>query len=309
MLLYKRGNLHINKSERQIAQSVEKEYGFRFSEHTTYGLGGRADVAYYPENFLQASAVYRYLVAEKIPFVVLGKGSDVLVSDRGFHGAVVCTEKLTGIVRLAPDRIFCLAGTSVSALLAYCRAHSLGGLEYLGGIPASIGGIVCMNAGAGGTYVESNVVSVKVCMGKIVNFSRKNCNFSKKHSTMRDINCLILGAELSVLPSSGEVIRQNTAFYRRRRAHLPSGRSCGCVFKNPDGLSAGKLIDDAGLKGKRIGGAVVSERHANFILNTGGSAEDVASLIRLVKREVYRVHGVSLDEEVVYIGEFNDSYG
>ncbi|MDE6105420.1 MAG: UDP-N-acetylmuramate dehydrogenase, partial [Clostridia bacterium] len=128
------------------------------------------------------------------------------------------------------------------------------------------------------------------------------------YSTMRDINCVILGAELKFTLQSATEIKEKINEYLERRRFHPKGRSCGCVFKNVNGISAGKLIDEAGLKGLSIGGATVSREHANFIINRGGKAEDVYLLIKEVKRRVFERTGIRLEDEVVYIGEFNDTF-
>lgn len=292
----------------KIFQSVRREENFNFSKHTTYGLGGAANVAYYPESEKQVKAVFDYLTANGETFVTLGNGSNVLVSDENFDGAVIVTKCLTGFRRTGENTFFCYAGTTVSALLKYCISNGFGGLEYLAGIPATLGGLLFMNGGAGGKYIESNVVKVKFYDGKIHSFSNKSCHFGNKYSTMRDINCIIIGAELKFIPQNSTDIKEKINEYLERRRFHPKGRSCGCVFKNLNGISAGKLIDEAGLKGLSIGGATVSREHANFIINRGGIAADVYLLIKEVKRRVFERTGIRLEDEVVYIGEFNDTF-
>lgn len=307
MLLYKSGILCVKRDGMPLIDRVEKSYNFLFSKNTTYGLGGSVDVCYYPKNIPQAVAVYDYLRLSGIRYVTVGNGSNILASDGHYCGAVVNTRKMKGIARIDENTLCCLAGTTVAELLAYCKRHNLSGLEYLYGIPATMGGIVFMNGGAGGTYINSNVLSVKIFYDKIVNLSNKNCNFCYKQSTMRDINSPILCVFLRVASAIPQIIEEKVNYYKLRRLHLPGGRSCGCVFKNPEGDSAGRLIEAAGLKGIRIGGARVSTEHANFIINSGATAADVARLISLVKKIVREKCGVTLEEEVVYIGEFNDS--
>ncbi len=309
MLSYKYSTKNIVGYLADPMKSVETERRFSFAKNTTYGLGGEATVAYYPKNLVEAQAVYSFLERKKFPFVTLGNGSNVLASSKPYNGAVVCLKKLKGIVRCSPEVIFVLAGTTVSELLSYCKSKCLGGLEYLYKIPATVGGIAFMNGGAGGKYVQSNVVAVKIFKGKINNLPVKKCNYGYKYSTMQDVNTPVLGVYLSVLPKSREEIEDELFRVKTARAHLPKGRSCGCVFKNGEDYSAGKIIDEAGLKGVRIGGAFVSERHANFIISDGGTAEDVASLIKFVKHVVFVRYGVELKEELRYIGEFNETDG
>ncbi|MDE7182661.1 MAG: UDP-N-acetylmuramate dehydrogenase [Clostridia bacterium] len=298
----------LDENSLKIFQSVRKEENFNFSKHTTYGLGGTANVAYYPENEKQVKAVYDYLTANGEKFVTLGNGSNLLASDKNYNGAVIVTKGLKGFLRTGENTFFCYAGTTVSALLKYCVSNGFGGLEYLAGIPATVGGLLYMNGGAGGTYIESNVVKVKFYDGRIHCFSNTSCHFGNKYSTMRGINCVILGAELKFTPQNGDEIKEKISGYLERRKFHPKGRSCGCVFKNVNGISAGKLIDETGLKGLSIGGAMVSCEHANFIINHGGKAADVYLLIKEVKRRVFERTGIRLEDEVVYIGEFNDTF-
>lgn len=306
MLLYKSGAVYATRSWSEGLKCVKTIKQFSFTKYTTYGLGGMADICYMPENIRQAVAVYKYLEQSNAKFITLGNGSNVLASDKRYHAAVVCTRRLKGIARINSTTICCLAGTTVAEILKYCLIHKLSGLEYLYGIPATIGGITYMNGGAGGCYVNSSIKAVKVFNGKITNLSNQSCNFGYKHSTMQDIKCAILCVFLSVKPDLPQIIVDNIEYFKARRQHLPKGKSCGCVFKNPGGVSAGKLIEDAQLKGMRIGGAFVSPQHANFIINDGGASNDVAQLINLVKRTVLEKSGIRLEEEVVYIGEFND---
>lgn len=293
----------MSKNTVNILKNVTKENDFSFANNTTYGLGGIARIAYFPKSIRQAEAVYKYLKSENMKFVILGSGSNVLASDKYFDGAVISTKCLTGTYRTGENRIFCRAGTKVSSLLKYCADKGFGGLEYLAGIPATIGGIVFMNGGACGKLISENVASVKLFDGKIINLSNKSCHFGHKYSIMRDINGIILGVELTFIPKNSDIVRQNIARVLEMRSGQPKGKSCGCVFKNTGGVSAGKIIDKAGLKGLAVGGARVSDEHANFIINNGACANDVYELIKEVKEKVFERTGVLLEEEVVYIGD------
>lgn len=288
----------------ELFKNVTVVKDFSFAKNTTYACGGSADVAYFPETVKQATAVYDYLVSTGKKFIVLGNGSNVLASDKNFEGAIISTKHLRGVSQNGENCVFCYAGTTVSELLKFCVGAGLGGLEYLAGIPATLGGLTLMNGGAGGVYVCENIINVMLYNGSILNFSNKKCNFGYKYSIMRDINCLILGVELRVFTQSSQKVRENISLYLERRKFHPKGASCGCVFKNRDSVSAGKLIEDCGLKGMSCGGAVVSEKHANFLINNGGSAADVYRLIGAVKQRVFERTGIMLEEEVVYIGDF-----
>lgn len=285
--------------------TVRGNGNFTFANNTTYGLGGKARVAYMPKNILQAQAAFCECSKQGGEFFVLGNGSNVLASDKAFDGNVISTKRLDGIIRQNDNKLFCLAGTKISVLLNYCRDRQLGGLEYLYGIPATIGGAAYMNAGVAGFSIGNNVAKVLIYDGKKRYLNQNMCDFAYRHSTMRDIKCIILAVIVKVKSMPLSEIEYRTDYFKQRRKHLPKGRSCGCVFKNPKGFSAGALIEQANLKGASIGSAFVSPDHANFIINNGSSAKDVKALIDLVKQTVRDKFGVELVEEVVYIGDFN----
>ena len=177
-------------------------------------------------------------------------------------------------------------------------------LEYLAGIPATIGGVAYMNAGARGRSISENIVYVRIFDGMFRNLTAEECNFTYKHSTMRDINCVICAVCLAFSRSTSEkvglAIKESLIF----RSALPRGRSCGCVFKNRRGVSAGKIIEAAEMGGVKFGSAQVSPVHANFIISSGSRSQDVYSLIKRVKCTVRRRMGLQLEEEVCYIGDF-----
>lgn len=282
---------------------IYRKLNFDFSKNTTYGLGGLCKVAYFPRTEKEAIKVFDTLKDYNQKFVVLGCGSNVLASDKYFNGAVISTSQLKGICR-TESGITCLSGTTVAELLSYCRENGLSGLEFLAGIPASIGGISFMNGGAGGKYISDILHSCTVYDDKLRIFSNKACNFSYKHSTMQDINGIILSCSLNLTNSTPQQVSENIVKYLSARSAHPKGKSCGCVFKNPEGYSAGKIIEYCGLKGFAFGGAKVSCEHANFIINEGAVSFDVYKLIKFVKKTVFDITGVVLEEEVVYIGDF-----
>ncbi len=298
MLLYKSGLSKYIKNPDRCSERV------KLSGLTTYGLGGYADSCYFPKSPYQAKRIYSYIKSRGEEPIILGNGSNILISDRGINLPVICLKKMSGIVRLSETRIYCLAGTKISEILQYCKKRSLSGIEYMYGIPASIGGAAFMNAGIGNCAISQNIVNIDyfgdIC-GKI---SSKYCKFGYRQSTMRNINGIILAVTLDLHFASPQEIEEKLNFFKIKREHLPKGRSCGCVFKNGADFSSGELIDKAGLKGTRIGGAYISEAHANFIINDGGSSDDVDSLIKFVKERVFHDFGVQLQEEVVYIGDF-----
>lgn len=306
MVLLRGRNLDINECA-AIIKNISKGSDFIFAKNTTYGLGGAAEIAYYPENLQEACALTEFLLKTNKEFCVIGGGSDILASDSGYEGAVISTKKLDKI-RYSNGYLYCQSGVKVSKLLSFCKERGLSGLEYLAGIPATVGGLAFMNAGISCRHIEQDIVSVYIFDGKLRKLSNVDCKFSNKHSTMRDIKCLILSMKLKIEQKSSEIVKQNIDYYLSRRSALPKGRSCGCIFKNPDNVtSAGKIIEMCGLKGYKFGCARVSCGHANFIINNGCSSSDIYSLIKYVKSEVYKKTRIALEEEVVYIGKFNDS--
>lgn len=289
-------------------KNIRHSDNFIFSEHTTFGLGGAAKEAYFPKTAEEACILFNYLNDNKIKYVIIGNCSNILVSDGGYDGSVLCTSDLNSLT-LNSETLYCEAGVTVGKLLNFCKKKGLSGLEYLAGIPASVGGLIYMNGGAAGSHIRDNIISVTIFDGEMRKLSLNECNFGNKHSIMRDINCIILGADLKIKYTSQDVVSKTIKQKLNERIAQPKGLSCGCVFINPDGLSAGKLIDKCGLKGQKIGGAFISPLHANFIINDGGTAADVRALILKAKKCVFEKTGIDLKEEVIYIGEFNDFNG
>ena len=307
MLSYKSGKICVDPP---VLLKRARIHDFAFSDYTTYGVGGGAAEAYFPRTVPEAMAVYDSVTERGMNMFVLSQGSNILASDKGFDGCVVCTRRLRGIVRTDKETVFCLAGTPVSHVLSYCISRGLGGLEYLAGIPAAIGGVAVMNGGAGGRYINTAIKAVRLYDGKLRNLSNENCNFSYKQSTMRNIKCIVTGVFLNVFADFPLGVKKRVQGYAARREHLPKGRSCGCVFKNPESvsegknLSAGALIEKCGLAGFGSARAFVSPVHCNFVLNNGACAKEIFDVIQSVKRLVLLRSGIGLEEEVVYVGDF-----
>lgn len=290
----------VNEAEK-LASKVPVIRNFSFSENTSFKCGGTAEKAYFPQTEREAQAVFFLLENSGGKYFILGAGSNVLAPDGVYEGDVICLKNLSHIERTGENSIFCLAGTKVAHLLSYCIKNGLTGLEYLAGIPATVGGVAYMNGGAGGRFIGSDVLNISFFDGKIHRFSNEFCNFGYKYSIMRDINGLITGVELKISPDSSVNVKKRISDFMFARSSQPKGASCGCVFKNPEGMYAGELIDRAGLKGLKIGSAHISKEHANFIINEGAVSSDVKKLIDLIKSEVFKKFSIKLEEEVVYI--------
>ncbi len=233
--------------------------------------------------------------------VVIGCGSKLLVSDDGYDGTVILM-RISGI-RRTDDGVYAYAGVPLPALSRYCENNSLKGLAWASGIPGTVGGAVKLNAGAFGFCIGDYVKSVDVFDGKgIVTLTKEELGLSYRQSNFDGI---VVGAELTLTEGSKEeLLELRRNYFLKRRSTQPRGFSCGSVFKNGD-LAAGHYIEQAGLKGLKQGGARISDKHANFIINDGcATSKDIYTLIRTAKAEVKSKFGVMLSEEVIYLGKF-----
>ncbi len=287
--------------------SIQREENYLFSRHTTMGIGGRAAVAVIPKDLEQLTFVLRSLYRYKIPYIVIGRGSNVLASDRGFEGVVIDVKRVN-ICRIDDNAcIEAQCGAKTDTLIRIATAAGLGGLSFLCGIPATVGGTVFMNAGVRNTHMSDVVTEVSVFQnGKVYVLSREDCSFEYKHTKFMDDSSVVLSARLQLIAEPAEKIKEDNERARLARKHLPKGKSMGCVFKNPSPTcSAGALIESCGLKGLFRGDLILSPDHCNFIINTGrASAREVCELIAFIKQSVYEKTGILLSEEIRYIGEF-----
>lgn len=263
---------------------------------TTVGAGGNAQYFARPETEEQFIALYKE--AEENAFI-LGKGSNVVFSDKGVKGFVISTENLNRI-SYANGILYIQCGASVAKILAFCRENDLGGAEFLCGIPASAGGLAVMNAGAFGREMKDVIAFVRIYREKVCTLSEKECGFSYRKSA---IGGAVLEVGIEVKRGFDRAFCEE--IIKKRREKQPVGKTFGSVFRNGQNYAAGELIERAGLKGFRVGGATVSEKHANFILNTGGAtAQNIYDLVLYIKKRVYGQFGVKLKEEVRFIGDF-----
>ena len=273
-------------------------------KHTSLGLGGKAE--YYLRPKTEREAVELLTLAEKyaLPVMAVGRGSNLLVGDKGIRGMVLSTERLDAL-RVNGETVTAYAGVKNADLIEQTRQAGLTGLEFLAGIPGSVGGGIVMNAGAFGKSLSDAVQSVDVIRrGRRQRLSAEACAFTYRGSGLSEGD-FILSARFRLERSSPDRVEALIAGYLEQRRRLqPAGKTCGSVFRNPEGASAGALIERAGLKGARVGGASVSLKHANFIVNEGTCAKDVLTLIGAIKNKIKEEFGVTLREEVVIVGEF-----
>ena len=274
---------------------------FSFAKHSSIGCGGESPVAFYPSTIEELCALVVKLKEEGIVFRVVGNLTNTLPPDERTDFVIICTKRLKGIS--LGEQVFVEAGVTSGVLLQACKTQGYSGAEFLTGIPCTLGGAAYMNAGADGRYIADILESVLVLRnGELCTLFPADCGYAYKQSVFMQNDDIILGASLRLQKASDEEISSRVRYYADRRAHLPAGKSMGCIFKNPDGKSAGQLIEGSGLKGMRIGGARVSTQHANFILNDGNATtKDICALITLIKNAVWAQYGVRLQEEIRYL--------
>ena len=277
------------------------------AKHTTLRVGGPADVYIEPASEADLAAVVKFCHERSLPFFVIGRGSNLLVRDGGFRGVIICLARANfSRIEVAGERLRCGAGAKLKKVAVEAKRNGLAGVEFLEGIPGSVGGALRMNAGAMGGATFDVVESVRLMdhAGKIQEYNSAGmpveyrcCPLLKDH--------IALGAVFKCQPAPREEIEQRMkAFSEKRWESQPAAPSAGCTFKNPPTIPAGKLIDELGLKGTRVGGAVVSAEHGNFIVNDGNAtARDVLELIAILKARVKEARGSELQTEVEIIGE------
>ena len=298
---------NIKKRLRSVMAGVKENEAM--SGHTTFKVGGPADIFLDPAGEEELQAAVSILKEAGLPFVVLGNGSNVLIRDGGIRGAVICLGR--GFDRISVEEekglVSAGAGALMSSVARAAADHSLTGLEFASGIPGSLGGGVFMNAGAYGGELSQAVVSVRALMpdGKIASFGAESLDMSYRHSIFSDNGGIILSADLQLKSGDPELIKETMKDLNRRRTEKQplNYPSAGSTFKRPKGHFAGKLIQDAGCMGLTVGGAQVSLKHAGFVINKGGAtARDILDLIKLVQMRVGEMFGVSLEPEVRIMG-------
>lgn len=283
--------------------------GEPMDKHTTFRVGGEAEVFLKIENEKQLAAVLKYLNIVEKPYFVLGNGSNLLVGDKGYRGAIL---KLEGDFKKLEVTGTCLragAGALLSQAAAEALRCGLCGMEFAAGIPGSVGGAVVMNAGAYGGEMADIVKTVRVMSkeGEILELDHATMEFAYRSSVIKNRPYIVLDTVFSLKEGDREEIEskmKELAEQRRQKQPLEFP-SAGSTFKRPEGYFAGKLIMDSGLRGFQIGGAKVSDKHCGFVINTGNAqAADVAELIEEVRERVHRNFGIWLEPEVIFLGDF-----
>ncbi|QCX34468.1 UDP-N-acetylmuramate dehydrogenase [Caloramator sp. E03] len=294
----------------ELEKIIDKEH-IRYNEpmknHTSFRVGGPADIFILPEKTWQVISAIKILKENSIPFFVMGNGTNLVVKDGGYKGAVI---KLTSInnIKVEGNKIRAQAGAFLSNVSIEALKNSLKGMEFASGIPGTVGGAVAMNAGAYGPEIKDIIESAVLTDydGNLYCFNKEELQLSYRSSIIQRENYIVLEATFALEKGDVIAIKNRMEELNRRRAEKQplNFPSAGSTFKRPEGHFAGKLIEDAGLKGYSIGGAKVSEKHAGFIINyNNATAKDVLELIKKVQEVVYEKFNVMLEPEIKIIGE------
>ena len=278
--------------------------------HTTFRIGGPAEVFIMPKSIKQVQMAVKICQEEQIPYFILGNGSNLLVSDRGYRGVIIQMDRNMGEIQLEGTEIQAAAGALLSSIAVAARRESLTGFEFAGGIPGTLGGAVVMNAGAYGGEIKDVLKEVTVMDGdgKIFTLPASELEMGYRTSIIQTAGYLVLSARITLSRGKEEDIKARTRELSEMRTQKQplDYPSAGSTFKRPEGYFAGKLIMDSGLRGYSVGGAMVSEKHCGFVINKGNAtAEDVVSLMKHVTEVVQEKYGVTLEPEVKFLGEFD----
>lgn len=279
------------------------------ASHTTFRIGGPADYFVMPENTQEITEVIKLCKEENTPYFILGNGSNLLVGDKGYRGVVIQLYKNFDGLEIQGTKVTAKAGAMLIRVAKEAGKAGLTGLEFASGIPGTIGGAMVMNAGAYGGEMKDVVTSVTILTkdGEVKKLSGEEMNFRYRGSVVEDEGCIVLEAEMELQEGNLEEIqaRIEELSVQRKTKQPIEYPSAGSTFKRPEGYFAGKLIMDSGLRGYKVGGAQVSEKHCGFVINAGGAtAADVMQLMKDVSDKVQAQFGVALEPEVKRLGEF-----
>lgn len=276
------------------------------SEHTTFQIGGPAEFYIYVKNIDELVAVLSVCKEQEMPYMIVGNGSNLLVSDEGIGGAVIRLDGDFRKIEVQGENIKCGAGASLTKLCLEAQRHSLTGLEFAYGIPGTVGGAAYMNAGAYGGEMK-DVVVYCTHLDKELNvsmFKAHELDLAYRHSAYMNDDYIILDVNFKLKTDDKDAIkaRMEELMQKRKDKQPLELPSAGSTFKRPEGAFAAALIDECGLKGRAVGGAQVSTKHAGFVVNTGGATcKDVLDLVEIIRKEVKEKTGFELNREIIHI--------
>lgn len=302
---------------KKVSKFIEenlKETIFRLNEdmklHTSFKTGGRADIFIEPGSIAELQILIKYFLTENIPYLIIGQGSNVIVSDQGLRLAVIKIGQNLNKCSAEGETVTAEAGAKLSEVALIAQQNSLTGMEFSSGIPGSIGGAVFMNAGAYGGEIKDILEEILILTkdGELKTRKTEELELGYRSSIMQNNGDIIVRARFHLNKGDKEEIKNKMAELNSKRELTQPLEypSAGSIFKRPEGHFTGKLIQDAGLKGFQIGGAQVSEKHAGFIINSGNAAtDDIINLIKHIQREIKSQFGVDLETEVRFVGDFD----
>ena len=275
-------------------------------KHTTYGIGGPAELMIFPKNKQDLINAIKIINESKMQLTILGSGSNVLISDNGIKGAVISLKNTLKNIEVNGTNLYAECGAMLGKMVKLAVKNNLIGLENLNGVPGTLGGALIMNAGAWGGEISENLVSVELISSKneLKKLLKEEINFSYRKSSF-DKDDILLSADFNLRKAKEDIINENfvKAQAGRKDSQPLNKRSAGSLFKNPKDNSAGKLIDEAGLKGYSIGDAKISDKHANFFINNGkASSDDMLNLIKKAHNTVKEQFSIKLELEVKLMG-------
>lgn len=296
----------------QLITVIEKERILTeepMKKHTTFRVGGNADYFVMPKNAKEVKEIVRICQSAEVPYYILGNGSNLLVSDKGYRGVMLQIYKQMNGIWIEEDRVKVQAGALLARVGSMALEAELTGFEFAAGIPGTVGGAIAMNAGAYGGEMKDIIVSATVLTpeGEIVTFNKEELELGYRTSVVAKKGYIVLEAEYQLQRGSREQIRAKMDELKTQRVTKQPLEypSAGSTFKRPEGYFAGKLIQDAGLRGFQVGGAQVSEKHCGFVINKEqATAADIKNLMEQVSEQVLQKFGVKLEPEVKILGEF-----
>ena len=286
--------------------TISYEANATLANLTTFKIGGLADVIVYPTTAAQLLELAKMRLLYNVPYIIIGGGSNILISDEGFRGLVIAPRLQSLTVQ--NNTLKSGASVGLQQLIQFAAKNGLSGLEHLVGIPGSVGGALAGNAGTAHKWINASVSSLTAINFKTATeqqFTEKECQYGYRTSIFKNSDLRIIAEGTFVLqPKPILEIHSLMKEYLSKRNKQPSGNACaGCIFKNPEEITAGRLIDELGLKGKKIGQAQISQDHGNFFVNLGNArATDIIKLISYVKQQARDKRRIQLQEEIRYIG-------
>lgn len=297
-----------------LADSLEEIVGSEcikinepMARHTSFKVGGPADIYIRPADERELAAAVTRCLKNRTPYYILGNGSNLLVRDGGYRGVVIDMTRMDG-VRAEGTRVRAQSGATLKETAQTAQRAGLTGLEFACGIPGTVGGGVRMNAGAYDGELKNVIAAIDVLTpeGEVLTLENPACHFGYRHSVIQEAPYIVLSALFELAPGERAAIQEKMDDLNRRRAEKQPLEypSAGSTFRRPPGYFAGKLIQDIGFKGKRVGGAQVSEKHSGFVINRGNAtAQDILTLIGMIQDEIKKQFGVDIKREVIVIGE------